>query len=108
MDSMPERERPVSGPTQISTQVNEGEREREREGGGREGRERVREGGGERRGVWEGGGRGRLIMKSPNFVFIHLLTLHSLVVFKEWNGCSMHAAWHSLTSMKCLYEYMGI
>ena len=52
MDSMPERERPVSGPTQISTQVNEGERER---GGGREGRERVREGGGETRSV---GGRG--------------------------------------------------
>ena len=45
MDSMPERESPVSGPTQISTQVNERERVR---GGGREGGEtRSMEGGGE-------------------------------------------------------------
>ena len=42
MVSMPEMERPVSGPTRISTQVRDGGREREREGGGRE-RERERE-----------------------------------------------------------------
>ena len=42
MVSMPEMERPVSGPTRISTQVRDGGREREREGGERE-RERERE-----------------------------------------------------------------